>query len=111
MANIILWSKWIKNNKLVSKWSIVFILTKLNFVTIQIKQIRFENYSVEMKEPAEISAETLFHIWIEPFQVSRNHEDKTKAADSSKIRYAQESVIKYFFYNHYNRPEVFSLFY
>ena len=110
MTNIILRSKWIKNNKLVSKRSIVFILAKFNFVTIQIEQIRFKNHSIEMKKSAEISAETLFHICIEPFQVSRNHKDQTKATYSSEIRYAQGSVIEYFFYNHYNRPKIFTLF-
>ena len=110
MTNIILRSKRIKYNKLVSKWSIIFILTKLDFVTIQIKQIGFKNDSIEMEESTEISTETLFHIWIESFQVSRNHEDKTKATNSSEIRYAQGSVIEYFFDDHNNRPEVFALF-
>ena len=110
MANIIFWGKGIKYNKLISKWSFIFILTKLNFVPIQIKQIRFKNDSIEMEKPTQISTEALLHIGIEPFQVSRDHEDKTKAANSSEIRYAQESVIKYFFDNHDNRPEVFSLF-
>ena len=74
MADVVRGVQWVQYDEWVVEWTLSWVLTEFNDVSIKVEEVWLEADAVEMEEAGEIATQGLLLVGIEALEICRHHE-------------------------------------